>query len=207
MTRDRSSLYRALFLVLGCICYRLLSGAFPELMPNISPMIAVALIGAIYLPRAWGWLVGPAAFLVTDLAFLSTNYRAGGSMFSWGTAFFLGFYALVGGLGLLLAGRKSLLKVLAGSVFCSVTFYVLANTLAWWGNSLTTITPSYAPNVAGWWQANTVGLPGWQPTWTFLRNGLLGDLGFSIVLLLAFDPALVLHPLRSRSRVTTSSAA
>jgi hypothetical protein len=207
MTRDRSSLYWALFLVLGCICYRLLSGAFPDLVPNVSPMIAVALVGAIYLPRAWGWLVGPAAFLVTDLAFLSTNYRTEGSMFSWGTAVFLLFYALVGGFGALLAGRKSLLKIAAGSVLCSVTFYVLANTFAWWGNSLTTITPSYAPTLAGWWQANTLGLPGWQPTWTFLRNGVLGDLIFTGVLLLAFDPALVLHPLRSRSGMATSSGA
>ena len=204
MTRDRSSLYPALFLLLGCICYRLLSGAFPELLPNVSPLIAVALVGAIYLPRPWGWLVGPAAFLVTDLAFLTTNYRTEGSMFSWGTAAFLGFYTLVGGLGLLLAGRKTLLKIAAGSVLCSLAFYVLGNTFAWWGNSLTTITPSYAPTFAGWWQANTVGLPGWQPTWTFLRNGVLGDLAFTVVLLLAFDPALVLHPSRVRTRTNAA---
>ena len=203
MTRDRSSLYWALFLVLGCICYRLLSGAFPEVVPNVSPMIAVALVGAIYLPRAWGWLVGPVAFLFTDVAFLTTNYRTEGSMFSWGTIAFLLFYTLVGGLGLLLAGRKSLLKIAAGSVLCSVAFYLLANTFAWWGNSLTTITPSYAPTFAGWWQANTVGLPGWQPTWIFLRNGLLGDLAFTLLLVLAFDPALVLHPLRSRARASS----
>ena len=54
MTCDRSFLYRALFLVLGCICYRLLSGIYPDLVPNISPMIAVALVGAMYLPRALG---------------------------------------------------------------------------------------------------------------------------------------------------------
>jgi hypothetical protein len=207
MTRDRSSLYRALFLVLGCICYRLLSGLHPEWLPNISPMIAVALVGAIYLPRAWGCAVGPAAFLITDLAFLSTNYRANGSMFSWWTLAFLAFYALVGGLGALLAGNKSLVKIAAGSILCSITFYVLANTVAWWGNSLTTITPSYAPTLAGWWQANTVGLPGWQPTWTFLRNGVAGDLVFTLMLLFAFEPRLILHPFGSRSRVTTSSAA
>ena len=32
-------------------------------MPNVSPMIAVALVGSMYLPRAWGWLVAPVAML------------------------------------------------------------------------------------------------------------------------------------------------
>jgi hypothetical protein len=205
MTRDRSFLYRALFLVLGCICYRLLSSIWPEFLPNISPMIAVALVGPMYLPRAWGWLVGPAALVVTDLAFLSVNYRTEGSMFSGWTAASLVFYTLVGGLGLLLGGNKSLVKIAAGSVVCSITFYLLANTFAWWGNSLTTITPSYAPTLGGWWQANTVGLPGWQPTWTFLRNAMAGDLAFTFALLAAFEPKLFSHPFRAR--VTSSSAA
>lgn len=205
MTRDRSFLYRALFLVLGCICYRLLSSVWPDMIPNISPMIAVALIGAMYLPRAWGWLAGPAALLVTDLAFLPVNYRTEGSMFSWWTVASLVFYTLVGGLGLWLAGNKSLVKIAAGSIACSVTFYLLANTFAWWGNSLTTITPSYAPTLGGWWQANTVGLPGWPATWTFLRNGALGDLFFVAVLLAILDPGLLLHPLRSRVGVSSST--
>jgi hypothetical protein len=193
MTRDRSALYRALFLVLGCICFRLLGSAFPAAMPNVSPMIAVAFVGAIYLPRAWGWLVGPATLLVTDLAFLSVNYRTEGSMFSaWTLASFF-FYALVGGLGVSIAGHKSLVKIAAGSVLCSVVFYVMANTFAWWGNSNPAIVPSYAPTLAGWWQANTVGLPGWVPTWTFLRNGVAGDLFFCFVLLLILDRALLWH--------------
>jgi hypothetical protein len=204
---NRSFFYRALFLVLGCICYRLVSATHPDALPNISPMIAVALVGAMYLPRAWGWLIGPAAWLVTEAAFLSTNYRTEGHLFSWWTVVPLFFYALVGGLGVVLAGNKSFLKIAAGSVLCSVTFYVLTNTLAWWGNSLPIVTPSYAPTWAGWWQANTVGLPGWQPTWTFLRNGLLGDLAFTLALVFAFEPGLILHPFRPRARLSNSSAA
>ena len=52
--------------------------------------------------------------------------------------------------------------------------------------------------VAGWWQANTVGLPGWQPTWTFLRNGVLGDLAFTFALVFAFEPRLFANPFRAR---------
>ena len=138
----------------------------------------------MYLPRAWGWLIGPAAMFITEIAFLPVNYRVEGSMFSAWTLGSMFFYALVGCLGILIARNKSLGKIAAGSIACSVIFYLAANTCAWWGNSNPAIMPSYAPNLAGWWQANTVGLPGWNPTWTFLRNGVLGDLFFAFVLLL-----------------------
>ena len=40
----------------------------------------------MYLPRhAWGWLIGPAALLLSDAAFLTVNQRVEGSMFSWWT--------------------------------------------------------------------------------------------------------------------------
>jgi hypothetical protein len=198
MTSDRSALYRALFLVLGCVCYRLLSGAFPAVLPNISPMIAVALVGAIYLPRAWGWLVGPVAMLLSDAAFLSVNQRVEGHMFSWWTGASLAFYVLAGLLGATLARNKTLPRIAASSVLCSVVFYVMANTFAWWAGFSPATPSAYAPNFAGWWQANTIGLPGWQPTWTFLRNGALGDLFFAAVLLAILDRELLLHPFRSR---------
>jgi hypothetical protein len=178
-----------------------MSGAFPEALPNISPMIAVALVGAMYLPRAWGWLIGPVVLLVTDAAFLATNERAVGHMFSWWTLIAFTFYACAGGLGVLIARNKSLVAVAAGSVLCSIVFYVLANTLAWWCDLAVTTSPSYAPTFAGWWQANTIGLPGWQPTWTFLRNGMLGDLFFCGVLLAIFDRQLLAHPFRTRQAV------
>jgi hypothetical protein len=198
MTRDRSAVYRALFLLLGCVCYRLAAGLHPGWVPNISPMIAVALVGAMYLPRAWGWLVGAAAMVVSDAAFLTVNQRVEGSMFSWWTAASLAFYMAAGLLGLALMRRRTLLKIAAGSILCSVVFYVIGNTFAWWGGSAANVSPSYLPTLGGWWQANTVGLPGWQPTWTFLRNGLLGDLFFCGVLLAILDRELLLHPLRAR---------
>jgi len=205
MTRDSSFLYRALFLVLGCIIYRLASGLHPEALPNISPMIAVALVGSMYLPRAWGWLVAPVAMVISGLAFITVDQRTEGSMFSWMGLAALAFYALVGLSSLALSRHKSLLKIAGASVLCSVIFYLLANTFAWWSDSASTGPYSYAPTLVGWWQANTVGLAGWQPTWTFLRNGALGDLFFAAVLLAIFDRELLLHPLRSRGGVTSAA--
>ncbi|MCE0521541.1 MAG: hypothetical protein LV480_01350 [Methylacidiphilales bacterium] len=199
--RGLTPLHLALILILSCILFRLLSSSFPEIIPNISPLMALALLSAIYLPRRWGWLVGPAAMVVTDLAFLELNYRTDGSgtMFSWWTVISLGIYVLAAGLGLLISRRKSLGKIVAGSLACSLLFYVAANTFSWWHDVVVKMNPGYSPTLAGWWQANTLGLPGYPPTWIFLRNGMAGDLLFVFVLLLVFDRALLLG--RSRVKV------
>jgi hypothetical protein len=134
------------------------------------------------------------------------NQRVDGSMFSWWTSASLVFYVLAGLLGLALAGNRTLPRIAAGSVLCSVAFYVAANTFAWWSASVPGTAPFYPLTLAGWWQANTVGLPGWQPTWTFLRNGVLGDLFFCGLLVAIFDRALLVHPLRTRPRTVSSIA-
>ena len=93
MKREFPPVYLALVLVLGCVTFRLLSSDLPELIPNISPLMAIAFVGAMYLPRRWGWLVGPATLALTDIAFVEVNYRTDGFMFSWWTIISLFVYA------------------------------------------------------------------------------------------------------------------
>ncbi len=163
-------------------------------MPDLSPLMAISFVGAMYLPRRWGWLVGPAAFALTDLAFLEVNYRTdgSGSMFSWMTVLSLGIYAAAGGLGIWMATRKSLTKIVSGSLVCSFLFYVISNTFSWWHDLVVMMPNSYTPTLAGWWQANTIGIVGYPPTWLFLRNGMAGDLFFALLLLLILDRELLL---------------
>jgi hypothetical protein len=187
MKREFSSVYLALYLVLGCIVFRLLSSHYPELIPNISPLMAISFVGAMYLPARWAWLVGPSTLLVTDVAFVELNKHAGSPMFSWWTLISLVIYAAAGGLGILISKRKTFTKIIAGSLSLSLLFYVVANTFAWAGGAAMAGDPGYAQTLAGWWQANTVGLPGYVPTWTFLRNAMAGDLFFVFVLLLVLD--------------------
>ena len=189
MKRELSPVYLALILVLGCVTFRLLSSNMPEFIPNISPLMAIAFVGAMYLPRRWGWLVGPSTLVLTDLAFLQINYRTdgSGSMFSWWTVISLGIYAAAGGLGIWISRRKSIAKIVGGSLGCSLLFYAAANTFSWWHDVVVHMNPGYPATLAGWWQANTVGLPGFTPTWVFLRNGMAGDLFFVFLLLLVLD--------------------
>ena len=49
------------------------------------------------------------------------------------------------------------------------------NTLVWAG------AREYPQSAAGWWQALTVGLPGYLPSYVFFRNGLVSDALYSMV--------------------------
>jgi hypothetical protein len=198
MNRDFSPLSLAVTLLFVCVVLRLIGNHFAEAMPNVSPLMALAYVGAMYLPRKWGWLLGPVALLLTDLAFLQINYKTDGSgvLFSSWTVFaFLlgaGLYAAASLFGLFVARRKSLVKILGGSVVCSLVFYVAMNTYSWFFDSfIVHLSGGYAPTLAGWVQANTTGVPGYDPTWMFLRNGMAGDLFFALVLLLVLDRALL----------------
>ena len=204
MKREFSPYYTALILILACVILRLLNNKFPEIIPNISPLLALAYVGAMYLPRRWGWLVGPAALILTDLAFLRINYLTEGYMFSWFSLFSLVFYAAAGGLGILIARHKSLAKIISGSLVCSLLFYVAANTFAWWHDGVIALNPGYPQTLAGWWQANTVGLPGYEPTWLFLRNGMAGDLFFVFVLLFVLDRGFLLGQAPARTTARTA---
>jgi hypothetical protein len=193
MKREFPPVYLALILILGCVVLRVLNNAYPDLVPNVSPLMAIAFVGAIYLPRRWGWLVGPVTLLLTDLAFVKSNALTGGSgsMFSSWTFVSFAFYAAAGGFGGWIATRKSLGKIIAGSLLCSLLFYVVSNTFSFWYDLRIGLTPGYPATWAGWWQANTVGLAQFEPTWHFLRNGMLGDLFFAMVLLLVLDRGLL----------------
>ncbi|MEM6916833.1 MAG: DUF6580 family putative transport protein, partial [Verrucomicrobiota bacterium] len=57
-----------------------------------------------------------------------------------------------------------------GTLLCSLLFYVFANTFSW------LVFAGYEKSIAGWWQAQTTGVPGVNPpAWMFLRNALIAD--------------------------------
>jgi len=198
MKRDFCPWQTVLVLLLVTVVLRLVGNHFVEALPNVSPLMALAFVGAMYFPRRWGWLVGPAALLLTDLAFLGINQKTDGSgqLFTAWTVVAFGFvavlYAAASGFGIWIAQRKSLAKILSGSVICSLVFYVATNTYAWFYDGFIVHLPGgYAPTLQGWWQSNTTGVPGYDPSWMFLRNAAAGDLFFALVLLLVLDRALL----------------
>jgi hypothetical protein len=161
----------ALALLLLGIFFRVLRvEVAPEILPNFSPLMASALCGALFLP-GWIGLAVPVSALVLSDVVLNAHY--GAPIFSDQLLWTLPGYLVAVALGWSLRGRSGLLPVLTGTLAASVFFYLVTNTGSWLGLT------SYPQNFSGWVQALTVGLPGYPPTWTFLRNSLVGDLLFA----------------------------
>lgn len=147
-----------------------------NLLPNFSPWMALAFTGTLVMPRALPWFVWPLAMLGINLAALGA-----GSAFDVESLAIYAMYAVAAFAASRLRGELSVLQSLLGVVFCSVIFYVVTNTAAWFA------VPDYAKTFAGWVQALTVGLPAYVPTWAFLKSSLISDLSFSALLLVTFN--------------------
>lgn len=168
----------AILLALG-VAYLLLKGDLGSLA-NFAPAMAFAFTGAVVMPERYRFWAPLAMVFLSDLL-LAT---AGG----FGAAFILNGGIIVKYLALGAAAfwgsrlkNASVLGILGRVTACSIGFYFVSNTFAW----LT--LPGYPMNLAGWVQANWTGLPGYLPSWMFLRNALASDLIFSVILLVAFN--------------------
>jgi hypothetical protein len=152
----------------------------PDWFINVSPMAAMILCGAAFLPRRLALVVPFAALLGTDLIL---NAYYGHALFNLEfiakTLAFAGIAAF--GWQMRSHAKPSLLipAAIGGSLF----FYLVTNTASW------LYDPLYVKNVAGWTQAMTVGLPQFQPTWMFYRNTFISDMVFTMLFLLCMRPA------------------
>ncbi len=172
-TNTRAALLPPIALFVAIVLLRILVAAYaPESWAGFSPLVAVVLCLSIILIRPVMWLVPAAAYLVSDV-FISTQLygSAPSTVFLVVNVAFM-FLLVCGGRAM---GDK--LKRFAPALFATaggvVLAYLLLNTLSWIGN------PGYAKSIAGWWQSQTIGLPGFPASLTFLRNGLIGNLTFT----------------------------
>ena len=170
-------MFAAFVLLLVVVVYRIVSGfagsADYSWLHNFAPVAAVALCGAVYLPRRLAIALPLAMLFVSDLVLNVFHYHQ-----PLLTVEMLPRYlalALIAGLGFTLRGGARLGSLLAASFLGSLIFYVLTNTGSW------IYEPGYAKTFAGWLQALTSGLPGYPPTWSFYRNTLLSDLLFTLL--------------------------
>ena len=168
------------------VCYALAGS--PGAWANFSPLAAILLCSAAYLPRRFIILACLGPLIAADL-FLNAHYHASiidaemvSRYFCFGLILLLGY-----------AVRKQQhYKVffLFGSTFAgSCLFYLVTNTTTWIS------TADYAKTLAGWWQALTIGEPGFPPTLFFFRNTLVSDLFFTAFFVTS---QMIFHQSRSR---------
>jgi hypothetical protein len=169
-------MFAALILILAVTLYRVsyaLAGS-PGAWANFSPLAAILLCSAAYLPRPFILLAGLGPVLAADLI-LNAHYHQPliepGMLARY---FCFGLLLLLGGL----VRRQHSHKVLflfGSTLVGSALFYFITNTASWISNT------AYAQTLPGWWQALTTGVPGFSPTLFFFRNTLLSDLFFTVL--------------------------
>jgi len=166
---NKSSLALVLVLVGLTSGYRIVSALWLTSLPNFSPVMALALCCGMILPGLWAAAIPLGCLFVTDLLL---NAHFGQPLVGSGTLVIYACYLFAIGSGALLRNRGW--KPVMATVFANaILFYLVTNTMAWSGN------PYYPQSLGGWIQSLTVGRPGFPPTWTFFRNSLFGDLGFT----------------------------
>ena len=169
----RAACLSSIALFVAIVALRILVAAYaPDSLAGFSPLVAVVLCLSMVPVRPVMWVVPAFAYLVSDVFISARIYDSAPSvLFLVANTFFM-FLLVCGGRAL---GDR--LKRFAPALFATATgvivAYLLLNTLSWIGN------PGYVKSLAGWWQSQTVGLPGFPPSLTFLRNSLIGNLGFT----------------------------
>ena len=176
----------AIFLLVLAIVWRIVS-AFTHgydfgWMHNFAPLSAIALCGAIFLPRRFAFALPLGALLLSDLI-LNPHY--GFPLISIEMLARYAALALIATGGLALRARPQAGWVLGASAGGSALFYILTNTGSW----LTQTNPGYAKTLGGWVQALTTGLPGYPETWMFYRHTFVSDLLFTALFLVCFAGA------------------
>ena len=181
-------MFAAFVLLLVVVVYRVVSGfagsADFSWMHNFAPVAAVALCGAVYLPRRIALVLPLAMLFVSDVILNVFHYHQPLLTFD-----ILPRYAalvLISAIGFVLRGRAKWPALLGASILGSLIFFVVTNTGSW------IYEPGYTKDFAGWTQALTTGLPGFPPTWWFYRYTLLGDVCFTLL----FAACMALQPRR-----------
>lgn len=151
-------------------------------LSNFSPVMALAFCGGLYFAGGWMWLVPFAAIAASDL--FIDRYYAVTYHYSWmagGAVIRLACFAAALLLGRQLAARRSWARIFSGCLGASVLFYLVTNTASFLGDAF------YPKNLDGWWQALTIGHPGFPSTIYFFRNTLVSDLVFTGLFALAVE--------------------
>src|SRR5688572_14629942 len=121
---------------------------------GISPLMAFALCGGVFLPRKWAPWFPVAAVAITHAVI---NVIAGEPVIHPYAAVVAVFVVIVAAAGVAVKKKASLPVLLGISFLSTVLFHLVSNTVSFF------IDPGYAKTFAGWWQCQTTGLPGVSP--------------------------------------------
>lgn len=137
----------------------------PEKLKNFSAAYAIAFCAGVYFPRRMRWVLPLVTLLALDFCLNVFYYRT--SPLGAYTVFKLAAYALIIWLGTKFSARRSWSGLISGGILGSFIFYLVTNFASW------IFDPGYSKTLRGLIQALTIGIPGYPPTWLFLKNTLI----------------------------------
>ena len=150
---------------------RYLPLSYPELF-NFTPVLALFFISGAFLKGFWSWLGPITAVFVSDLL-LNPSY--GANLFETFSLVTIITYLIIFALGRWVQKSPRVLPLFAGAISSALLFHGLTCGFSW------LINPAYAKTMAGFWQAQFLGEPGYAPAYLFLRNSLVSTLLFSAI--------------------------
>lgn len=166
------SIILAISLIIIGFIYRLIPG-YP---PNFTPVAAMALVGGLYINKKWlAFLVPVAALFLSDAILNNTINRVffegQSGLILWSSYMFwtYGAFLLTVGLGILMSRSNTVSKILGGTLFSSLLFFLVTNFGSW----LDPMLP-YPKSLAGLGSCFAAAIP-------FFRNTLFGNLVFVTV--------------------------
>lgn len=157
-------------LLLIVVAYRLFAADYPALLGNTTPVMAMCFGGGLLLGRQFWWV--PALLMIGSDIVLGLAGEHGPGLY---TIFTVIFFTVIAFAASQFGKGAGWMTMFGGTLLCSVLFYLAANTFSWIMSASGPPAFAYPQTLAGWWQAQTVGIPGFAPSWTFLRNALVGD--------------------------------
>lgn len=147
-----------------------------EVLENFTPWMALAFTGTLVFSKRVPFILIPLLLVLIDAA--ATGLQ---SVLHWEALAVYPCFAVAALLASRWRGQMGMLGSLLGVFGCTLAFYLITNTVAWIS------APVYAKTLSGLIQALTTGDPLFAPSWFFLRNSLVSDLGFSLLLLAAYN--------------------
>jgi hypothetical protein len=141
---------------------------------NFTPIAAIALFGGAYFTNRWQALFVPMAVMLLSDTILEITTGWG---FHSGMIIVYAAFAMISVLGMILLRNVNSTRVISASIISSLIFFLTTNFAFLYPESLIADQSigTYPHNLGGILSSYIAGLP-------FLKNQILGDLFYSVVL-------------------------
>lgn len=147
-------------------------------LPNATPITAITLAARKQLGTTWTYIVPIAAMVISDSIIGFYDWRILISVYM--------SFCLISGMSLCMRKSSSTTQVVLMAIAASVVFFLVTNFAVWLFSSW------YEKSISGLVYCYTLGLP-------FLRNMMLGDIGYTVVLLGALKVPHLIQTMRTHA--------